>query len=164
MRKILMPKFGTFFDEIYYENWFFRTCIFLHFCKHFQFQTTYLSLQYLIFCVQMSEIYWILSRFDKLKTKPVVPCRISPIFYDKYFSSVHNISQGWCRVFKGTNLTLMLNFHKQSFKISKIWLRVTRYPWLFQNGITSITKLQRVQMNLPPVPLLLSCLSPLWDF
>ena len=49
----------NFLTKFFYENWLFWTSIFLHFCKYFQFQTTYLSLQYLIFCVWISEIYWI---------------------------------------------------------------------------------------------------------
>ena len=47
------------FDKIFYENWIFWTFIFLQFCKYFQFRTAYMSLHYLFFCVQMSEIYWI---------------------------------------------------------------------------------------------------------
>ena len=74
-----------FFYNFFYENWFFWTFTFLHFCKYFQFRTTYLSLQYLIFCIQMSGFYWIWICFDKSKTKPVIPQRTSPIFYDTHF-------------------------------------------------------------------------------
>ena len=64
-----------FLTIFFYENWFFWTFIFSHFCKYFQYWTTYLSLQYLIFCVQMSGFYWIWACFDKSKTKPVIPQR-----------------------------------------------------------------------------------------
>ena len=81
MRKIQLPKFDTFF----WQNWFFWIFIFLHFCKYFQFRTTYPSLQYLIFCIRMSVIYWIQARFNKSKIKPVVSQRTSLIFYDTHF-------------------------------------------------------------------------------
>ena len=84
-KKLNYQNLTIFFDKIFYENWLFWTFIFLHFCKYFQFRTPYLSLQYLIFCVRISGIYWIQAHFDKSNTKPTVPQRTSPIFYDTHF-------------------------------------------------------------------------------